>query len=167
MPGYSCACRAKDLPTHDIGPLEIACGIVYGSVSSVWSPRRSSRVAAEVSSPRPCDDRTDDRTDQYPEFYPQGHADVAHADQHRSAGRADGDAKNAGRTDEFGCTGVAVVSIGTVGASTPITVTAAANGSCTLVVQDATNQRVTIPITVSAPVPCRRRRSTRITSHSS
>ena len=52
-----------------------------------------------------------------------------------------------------GCTGVAVVSIGTVGASTPITVTAAANGSCTLVVQDATNQRVTIPITVSAPVP--------------
>ena len=49
-----------------------------------------------------------------------------------------------------GCTGVAIASVGTVGPFTAITVTAAASGTCSLTIGDTNNQRITLPITVSA-----------------
>ncbi len=50
-----------------------------------------------------------------------------------------------------GCTGVAQATIGTVGASTSITVLGTAAGSCSLIIADATGQKVVVPVTVALP----------------
>jgi hypothetical protein len=154
MPGYSCACRAKDLPTHDIGPLEnrVRYRLWLGLVGLVATAFVACSGGSVVTTPLPTTAPTT-----VPTNTPNSTLKVTPTSLTLTSIGAQAVLTATQRTPvaltSSGCTGVAVVSIGTVGASTPITVTAAANGSCTLVVQDATNQRVTIPITVSAPVP--------------